>query len=63
MESWPVVADVAGPALSLSIVFFGMNWKHPQQPGVIQRKAALAWIAIFVAYTLLMSWQEIHAAC
>ena len=24
--------------LSLSILFFGINWKHPKWPGAIQRK-------------------------
>ena len=47
-------------ALSLSIMFFGMNWKHPKWPGAVQRKEATAWILIFVAYTLLMFWQETH---
>ena len=47
-------------ALSLSIMFFGINWKHPKWPGAIQRKEAWAWILVFVAYTLLMFWQETH---
>ena len=47
-------------ALSLSILFFGLNWKHPKWPGAIQRKEAIAWIAVFVAYTLLMFYQETH---
>ena len=47
-------------ALSLSITFFGINWKHPKWPGVIRRKEAWAWILIFVAYTLLMFYQETH---
>ena len=47
-------------ALSLSIMFFGINWKHPKWPGAIQRKEATAWILIFVAYTLLMFYQETH---
>ena len=45
-------------ALSLSISLFGMNWKHPRQPGVILRKDACLWIGIFVAYTLLMFCQS-----
>ena len=47
-------------ALSLSIMFFGINWKHPKWPGAIQRKEAWAWILIFAAYTLLMFYQETH---
>ena len=47
-------------ALSLSIMFFGINWKHPKWPGAIQRKEATAWLLIFTAYTLLMFYQETH---
>ena len=47
-------------ALSLSIMFFGINWKHPKWPGAIQRKEAWAWILVFVAYTFLMFYQETH---
>lgn len=47
-------------ALSLSIMFFGMNWKHPKWPGAIQRKEAIAWLLVFVGYTLLMLYQETH---
>ena len=45
-------------ALSLSILLFGINWKHPKWPGAIQRKEAWIWIVTFVAYTLLMFYQE-----
>ena len=45
-------------ALSLSILFFGVNWRHPRRPGLIRRREALLWIACFVGYTLLMFWQE-----
>jgi len=47
-------------ALSLSIMFFGINWKHPKWPGAIQRKEALVWLLTFAAYTVLMFWQEVH---
>ncbi|MGN0832319.1 MAG: calcium/sodium antiporter [Kiritimatiellia bacterium] len=47
-------------ALSLSIAFFGINWRHPGRPGVILRWKGCAWICIFVAYTLLMFHQETH---
>ena len=47
-------------ALSLSIMFFGINWKHPKWPGAIQRKEATVWDLVFVAYTLLMFYQETH---
>ena len=44
--------------LSLSILFFGINWKHPKWPGEIQRKEAWIWIVTFVGYALLMFYQE-----
>ena len=47
-------------ALSFSILLFGINWKHPKWPGAIQRKEAWTWILVFVAYTLLMFYQETH---
>ncbi len=47
-------------ALSLSIMFFGINWKHPKWPGAIQRKEATVWVLVFVAYTFLMFYQETH---
>ena len=47
-------------ALSLSIMFFGINWKHPKWPGAVQWREATAWIVTFVAYTVLMFWQETH---
>ena len=47
-------------ALSLSIMFFGINWKHPKWPGAIQRKEATVWLLVFVAYALLMFYQETH---
>ena len=45
---------------SLSILFLGINWKHPKWPGAIQLKEAWTWIAVFVDYTLLMFYQETH---
>ena len=47
-------------ALSLTILLFGINWKHPKWPGAVQRKEAIVWIVVFVAYTLLMFYQETH---
>ena len=46
-------------ALSLSLMFFGLNWKHPKWPGVIQKKEGWAWILIFVGYTILMFLEEV----
>ena len=47
-------------ALSFSILLFGLNWRHPRWPGAIQRREAWAWILSFVAYTVLMFYQETH---
>ena len=44
--------------LSLSIFFFGFNWKHPKFPGAINRKKAFIWLSVFVAYTIIMFLQE-----
>ena len=46
--------------LSLSIMLFGVNWRHPTWPGAIRRREACVWIVTFVAYTLLMFYQETH---
>ena len=40
--------------MSLAILFFGVNWKHPGRPGAIRRKEAVIWIVTFIVYTLLM---------
>ena len=44
--------------LSLSILFFGVNRRHPMWPGAIRRRHATVWLVVFVAYTVLMFLQE-----
>ena len=44
--------------LSLSILFFGVNRRHLRWPGVIKRRHAIVWLVIFVAYTVVMFFQE-----
>ena len=44
--------------LSLSIMIFGVNWKHPKWPGAIRKREGMVWLVIFVGYTLLMFLQE-----
>ena len=44
--------------LSLSILFFGFNRRHPMWPGVIRRRHATVWLIVFAAYTVLMFLQE-----
>ena len=45
-------------ALSATIMFFGINWKHLKWPGVIQKYEAWGWILSFIAYTVIMFLQE-----
>ena len=45
-------------ALSVSITLFGVNWRSPRRPGVVTRPEAVVWVAVFVAYTVLMFLQE-----
>jgi len=44
--------------VSLSILAFGINWKHPKWPGAINRKEAIVWLVVYVGYTALMLWEE-----
>ena len=44
--------------MSLSIMFFGIRWRHPRQPGVINRVEAVLWLLAFFGYTVLMFLQE-----
>ena len=45
-------------AVSLSIMAFGFNWRHPKAPGVISRREAVGWLLFFVGYTVVMFLQE-----
>ncbi len=45
-------------ALSLSILLFGFNWRHPKWPGAIRRKEAIVWLLVFTGYTVVMFLQE-----
>jgi len=47
-------------AMSLSILVFGANWRHPKWPGAIRRREAIIWLLSFAAYTVLMFYQETH---
>ena len=46
--------------LSLSIAAFGLNWRSLRSPGRVSRVAAVIWLVVFVAYTVLMFYQETH---
>ena len=45
--------------VSLLITIFGVNWKHPSQPGVIGRGKAAIWLVIIAIYFIVMICQEI----
>ena len=45
--------------LSLSIMAFGVNWRHPRWPGAIRSRKAWVWLAVFAFYTVLMFYQEV----
>ena len=45
-------------ALSLSITFFGLNWRRPREGGLAGRAVGALWLAVFFAYTALVVWQE-----
>ncbi len=44
--------------LSLTILLFGLNRRHPWSPGRIGRPVAVLWLLVFVAYTIVMFLQE-----
>ena len=44
--------------LSLTILLFGLNLRHPRSPGRIGRPVAVLWLLVFVAYTIVMFLQE-----
>jgi len=46
--------------VSLSILFFGINRRHPKWPGAIRRREAVVWLVVFVVYTIVMFYQETH---
>ena len=48
--------------LSLSIAFFSVNFRQPRRVGCVSRSKGLAWVVLFVAYTVVMMMQELSAA-
>ena len=45
-------------ALSLSIALFGANWRRIRARGRIGRAEGFVWVAVFIAYSALVIWQE-----
>ena len=45
--------------LSLSIGFFGINYRKPSADGRITRLEGAAWLLVFVGYAALVMMQEI----
>lgn len=43
---------------SVSIALFGLNWRHPGQPGQIKRWQGAVWLTVFIAYLVVMILQE-----
>ena len=43
---------------SLSILFFGLNWRRPSRPARIGRVKGTIWLVAFAVYTVLMVLQE-----
>ena len=46
--------------LSLLILVFGINWRHPRRSGVFNRFEGLAWLVVFAVYTVFVIYSEIH---
>ena len=43
---------------SVSIALFGLNWRHPSQPGQIKRWQGAVWLTVFIVYLVVMILQE-----
>lgn len=46
--------------LSLLILVFGINWRHPRRSGVFNRFEGLAWLVVFSVYTVFVIYSETH---
>lgn len=46
--------------LSLLILVFGINWRHPRRSGVFNRFEGLAWLVVFAVYTVFVIYSETH---
>jgi cation:H+ antiporter len=46
--------------LSLLILVFGINWRHPRRSGVFNRFEGLAWLIVFAVYTVFVIYSETH---
>lgn len=46
--------------LSISILLFGLNWRKIRENGIISRANGVVWILIYVAYLILMFFEEVH---
>lgn len=42
------------------IALFGVNWKNLRKGGRLSRGEGAVWVAMFIAYTLLMLYQEVN---
>lgn len=46
--------------LSLAITVFGVNWRRPREKGSFNRLEGMVWCVVFLAYTTLVIFQEMH---
>lgn len=46
--------------LSLLILVFGINWRHPRRSGVFNRFEGLAWLVVFAVYMVFVIYSETH---
>ena len=46
--------------LSLLILVFCINWRHPRRSGVFNRFEGLAWLVVFAVYTVFVIYSETH---
>lgn len=59
-SSYVIVRDLPVMlAASLSISFFGANWRNPRELGRISRMAGFFWTLAFIAYMAVMLGQEV----
>ncbi len=46
--------------LSMMILVFGVNWRHPRRSGVFNRFEGLAWLVVFAVYMAFVIYTETH---
>jgi cation:H+ antiporter len=49
-------------ALTVSILFFSLDFRHPTHAGTITRWKGVIWVVSLVAYSAFMAFQELSAS-